>query len=141
MGFCRPSASPSTLRPCHWTEVLDFRKEHGGAYKAYARDLRRTIAQLSPLSAKEREQLLYDRRDELADRAHELRQIARRAWRRPMVSAALGAVGAGWLAGGGILAGIFALGKWSGRSQPSSSERWSLLVCFRGSARISPVAR
>ncbi len=91
-------------------EVLDFRKEHGGAYRAYARDLRRTIAELSPLSAKDREQRLYDRRDELTDRAQELRQIARRAWRRPMVSAALGAVGAGWLAGGGILAGIFALG-------------------------------
>jgi len=88
-------------------EVLAFRQEHGDAYRDYARDLRRTIAQLSPLPPQEREQLLYDRRDELADRAHELRQVARRAWRRPMASAALGAAGA-VLPGGGILAGILA---------------------------------
>jgi hypothetical protein len=63
-------------------EVLSFREAHGAEYRAYARDLRGMIAELSPLEPEERERRLLDRRDELADRAHDLRRTSMRAWRQ-----------------------------------------------------------
>jgi hypothetical protein len=79
-------------------EILDFRAEHGPEYRAYARDLRRTIAELSPLPPEYRVQLLMDRREELADKADALRKVARRAWKRPLANVAMGAAGAAWQA-------------------------------------------
>lgn len=78
-------------------EVLDFREEYGPVYRAYARDLRRFLSELSRLQdVNERNRLLLDRREELADRAHELRRTAQRAWRHPLASFALGIGGAAW---------------------------------------------
>lgn len=77
-------------------EVLSFREAHGAEYRAYARDLRGTIAELSSLEPEERERRLFDRRDELADRAHDLRRTSMRAWRQPLASVGLGAAGAAW---------------------------------------------
>jgi hypothetical protein len=82
-------------------EVLAFRASSGEPYRAYARALRRLVAELSPLEAEERESLLADRRDELADLAHELRRTSIRTWRQPLASIGLGAAGAAWAAGQG----------------------------------------
>jgi hypothetical protein len=77
-------------------DVLEFRELNGAEYREYARDLRRTIALLSPLPPDERDELLRDRREEMADRADSLRRAARRKWRHPLASVALGLVGAAW---------------------------------------------
>lgn len=91
-------------------EVLAFRESNGDAYRDYARDLRRTVAELSHLDTADRELLLADRREELGDRAHELRRTAMRAWRQPLASIGLGAVGAAWAADhGDIVAAALAL--------------------------------
>lgn len=91
-------------------EVLAFRESNGDAYREYARDLRRTVTELSPLDLADRERLLADRREELADRAHELRRTAMHAWRQPLASVGLGATGAAWAAGqGDIVAAALSL--------------------------------
>jgi hypothetical protein len=92
-------------------EVLSFRKQHGAEYRSYARSVRRLIAEVSPLEAGDRERIMRDRREELADKAHELRKIAGRAWRRPLAGLGLGALGAAWTASrGDVLGGALALG-------------------------------
>jgi hypothetical protein len=77
-------------------EVLDFRLEHGGSYRSYARDIRRTLINLGGLPELERAQLLLDRQESLADEAADLRRTARRAWRLPFASFSLGVAGASW---------------------------------------------
>jgi hypothetical protein len=81
-------------------EVLEFREQHGTAYRAYARNVRRQVAELGLLAPDERETLLADRREELTDLAGELRKAARRQWRRPLAALSIGAAGAAWLAAG-----------------------------------------
>jgi hypothetical protein len=77
-------------------EILDFRDEHGASYRAYSRDLRRILIELSLLPGNERQQLLLDREEALQDTAADLRRAARGAWRLPFVTFALGAAGAAW---------------------------------------------
>jgi hypothetical protein len=90
-------------------EILAFRAEQGEAFRNYARDVRETVAILSSVDAIERDRLLRDRRGELSDRAAELRRSARAAWRKSLVSVALGGAGAGWyLKTGDPLSALFA---------------------------------
>jgi hypothetical protein len=84
------------LAPLPLDDVLDFRGQHTSDYRRYMRDVRRFIAELSPLPRDERERLLVDRREELADRAHQLRRLARRRWIQPLASVSVGAAGAAW---------------------------------------------
>jgi hypothetical protein len=81
-------------------EILAFRNEHGKAYRAYARNVREQVAKLGLLEPEERSARLFDRREELADLANDLRRTARQWWRNPLGSVALGAAGAAWLAEG-----------------------------------------
>jgi hypothetical protein len=81
-------------------EILEFREQHGVAYRAYARSVRQQVAELGLLAPDEREARLLDRREELADLANDLRKTARRQWRRPLATLSLGAAGASWLAAG-----------------------------------------
>jgi hypothetical protein len=93
-------------------DILEFREHHGKAYRAYARNVRQQVAELGLLKPDEREALLLERRDELADQADDLRRTARRWWRTPLGSFALGAAGASWLAAGPLhdpLGGALAL--------------------------------
>ncbi|WP_395293056.1 hypothetical protein ACF9IK_05230 [Kitasatospora hibisci] len=77
-------------------EILDFRREHGGTYRAYARDLRRFVVELDTVDhPAERERLLRDRSESIADQATALRR-ARRAWGRPVASLAIAGDGAAW---------------------------------------------
>lgn len=74
-------------------EVLDFRRQHGDAHRAYARDLRRFVRDVATLTQPDREQSFLDRREELADTADEIRRLARRSWRRPLATFGLGIAG------------------------------------------------
>jgi hypothetical protein len=89
------------LAPVSLDEVLEFRKEHGGEYKRYARDVREAIRELSSLPPDLRAEHLLDRREGIADRAFQLRRTAMRSWRRPLASISLGAAGAVWSAAHG----------------------------------------
>jgi hypothetical protein len=75
-------------------EVLDFRRAHGAAYRAYARDLRRFVREMSVLGPKGRDQAIADRRAELVDIADNLLQTSRKAWKRPTLALTLGIAGA-----------------------------------------------
>ena len=81
-------------------DILEFREQHGQAYRAYARNVRQQVTELGLLDPDEREARLFDRREELADQADELRRTARRWWRTPLGSFSIGAAGAAWLAAG-----------------------------------------
>jgi len=81
------------LAPVALDEVLDFRRQHGAEYRAYARDLRQFVRDLAPLDPASREQAFTDRREALADTADQLRRLARTAWRRPLATFGLGIAG------------------------------------------------
>lgn len=81
-------------------DILEFREHHGQAYRAYARNVRQQVIELGLLEPEERQARLLDRREELAELSNDLRRTARRWWRTPLGSFALGAAGAAWLAGG-----------------------------------------
>jgi hypothetical protein len=81
-------------------DILEFREHHGQAYRAYARNVRQQVIELGLLEPHEREARLLDRREELAEQANDLRRTARRWWRTPSGSFAIGAAGAAWLAAG-----------------------------------------
>lgn len=84
------------LSPVPLDEILDFRREHGGDYRSYARELRRFVRTLEGTDhPADRRRLLNDRSESLADQAAALRR-ARRAWGRPLASLALAGAGAAW---------------------------------------------
>ena len=85
------------LDPVPLDDVLDFRDEHGTAHKTYMRDLRRFLAELCAVSDEgERAKLLLDRRQELADNAHDLQRASRAALAKNLSSWSLGLAGAAW---------------------------------------------
>lgn len=84
-------------------EVVSFREDLGAEYRAYARDVRQLVAQLSPMARDDRDRLLMDRREELADRAHDLRRLSTKTWRQPLASIGFGVAGAAWQASQGDL--------------------------------------
>jgi hypothetical protein len=78
-------------------EVLGFRETHLGAHKMYMSELQRVIAELGSVdSAAEREVLLNERRDEIADAARQLQRTARHAFGKNLASWALGLAGGAW---------------------------------------------
>ena len=81
-------------------EVLDFRRIHAKEYRAYARNLRKFVRELSLLPAKERTKGFADRQEEIRDLAADLKRRGRKAWRKP-ASFALSVAGAAWTMGTG----------------------------------------
>src|SRR5262249_23606183 len=59
-------------------DILEFREDHGPAYRAYARNVRQAVSELGLLEPEAREASLRDRREELSDMAEDLRGTARR---------------------------------------------------------------
>jgi len=93
-------------------DILEFREHHGKAYRAYARNVRRQVSELGLMDPDEREAALLARREELTDVSQDLRDTARRWWRDPLGTFALGAGGAAWLSAGPLhdpLGGVLAL--------------------------------
>ena len=100
-------------------ELLQFRTEYQVAHRAYMRDLRGFMAELAEIdSAREREALLLQRRQEIADAAHELQRSTRKALRINLASWSLGIAGSAWSATTGDPIGVMlaALGLGSGIS-------------------------
>ena len=98
-------------------ELLQFRSEHRVAHRSYMRDLRGFMAELAEVSLpEEREALLLQRRQEIADAAHDLQRSTRRALGRNLPSWSFGLAGGVWSATAGDPFGLVlaALGLVSG---------------------------
>ena len=104
-------------------ELLQFRTEHQDAHKAYMRNLQRFMAELASIDVLEdREALLIERRQEIADAAHDMRRFTLRKFRKNLPSWSLGLSGGAWslgtgdpigaaLAAAGLVAGLFGKSK------------------------------
>ena len=93
-------------------EVLDFRRSGcGSEYRAYSRDVRLFVLELSQLSYAEQIAALAARRAEINDRIDELNRLTSRAFRRQLASLGFGLAGAAWtLVHGDPWGGLFAAG-------------------------------
>ena len=60
------------LRAVPLEDILEFREQHGDAYRAYARNVRQQVTELGLLDTDERQARLLERREELADQADDL---------------------------------------------------------------------
>ena len=80
-------------------ELLQFRAEHQAAHRAYMRDLRGFMAELADVRIREeREVLLLQRPQEIADAAHDLQRSTRRALGRNLPPCSFGLAGSVWSA-------------------------------------------
>ena len=78
-------------------DVLEFREEHLDSHRRYVRDLHRFMAELAAIEdAGDRERLLVERRQEIADTAHELQRSTRRSLGKNLAAFAFGLAGAAW---------------------------------------------
>ncbi len=78
-------------------DVLQFRTEHQTAYRTYIRDLRRFVAELAGIkNPEEQELLLLERRQEIADAAHDIRRSTTRSLMKNLSSWSLGIAGSAW---------------------------------------------
>jgi hypothetical protein len=92
-------------------EVLAFRQKYGSEYRAYARDVRQFVLELSLLPKSLRSSALAARHIELSDRAESLRKTSRNSFMRQAVGISFGIAGAAWtLAHGDFWPAIFASG-------------------------------
>lgn len=80
-------------------ELLQFRTEYQVAHRAYMRDLRGFLAELADIELpEEREVLLLQRRQEIADAAHDLQRSTRSVLGRNLPSWSFGLAGGVWSA-------------------------------------------
>lgn len=78
-------------------DILEFRHEHRDSHRLYVRDLHRFMAELAGIEdAHDREQLLVERRQEIADAAHDLQRSTRRWLGRNLAAFTFGLAGAAW---------------------------------------------
>jgi hypothetical protein len=92
-------------------EVLDFRSQHGSEFRAYSRQVRQFVLELSLQAESDQASAFVERRAELDDRAEELRRAARSAFKRQAISLGFGLAGAAWtLVHGDAWGGIFVAG-------------------------------
>ena len=78
-------------------DVLEFRTEHGDAHRAYMRDLRSFMAELAEIdNSGERENVLLQRRQEIADAAHDIQRSTQRTLGKNLASWSLGITGGVW---------------------------------------------
>ena len=88
-------------------DVLQFRAERQGAHRSYMRNLQRFMAELASIdNAEEREKLLLERRQEIADEAHAILAVTTRAFRKNLSSWSMGIAGAAWSLGTGDPIGL-----------------------------------
>ena len=78
-------------------DVLQFRVEYQDAHRAYMRDLIGFMYELAGIdNPEEREVKLLERRQEIADAAHDIQRFTRRALGKNVASWSLGIVGGAW---------------------------------------------
>ena len=117
-------------------EVLDFRKQNLDAHKRYMLHARRFAFELSRMSKEEQEVSFAIRQTELNDFASELRNRARKAWKRP-ASFALTLAGAGASVVTAPIATAIRLGaQVIGRQQPSETTTGAYSYLFSARRRF-----
>lgn len=78
-------------------DVLQFRAEHQAAHHAYMRDLRGFMVELAEIDdPNEREAVLLERRQEIADTAHDIQRATRLGLGKNLASWSLGIAGGVW---------------------------------------------
>ena len=88
-------------------DVLEFRAEHQDAHRAYMRDLQRFMGELASIhNVDERENVLLERRQEIADAAHDIQRSTRRALGKDLTSWSLGLAGGVWSVAAGDPIGL-----------------------------------
>ena len=90
-------------------EVLDFRSKNLVLHRKYARSMRTFLHEIQGIPPAERERAFRDRQAEIRDLAAELKELSRKAWKRP---AAFGLTFAGTALGlgsGGVAAGVLGI--------------------------------
>jgi hypothetical protein len=112
------------------TEILAFRDKHAEEYRAYARDVRRFMREISALPEADRASAQTDRSAELADKALALQAASRAWWKRP-AGVVMGLAGAAWtVATGDLVGGLLAGGAGVAAALPGdvpSAEAFSYL--------------
>ena len=88
-------------------DVLQLRQELGTSHKEYMRSLRGFLLELGQIEdPKEREVMLLQRRQEIADKAHDNQRSTRLSLGKNLASWSLGITGASWSLGTGDLLGV-----------------------------------
>ena len=88
-------------------DVLEFRAENQVAHRAYMRDLQGFIKELAEIdNSDEREHVLLQRRQEIADAAHDIQRSTRRALGKNLTSWSLGIAGSVWSVAAGDPIGL-----------------------------------
>ena len=78
-------------------DILEFREEHRDSHRLYVRNLHKFMAELAGIEdTHDREQLLVERRQEIADAAHDLQRSTRRWLGKNLAPFIFGVAGAAW---------------------------------------------
>lgn len=127
------------LRGVPLDQILAFRKEHGCDFRAYMRDVRETVLDLSLHGLAESERILRDRREAIDDTAAKVRKASRRLWRKGG-SLWCSLTGAAWNLATGNLVGAFAggIGSVLGADQAAPSVAGAYSYLFETEQRFAP---
>ncbi len=117
-------------------EVLDFRQQNLDAHKHYMLSVRKFVMELSRMPEDEQEIAFKLRQAELNDLANELRNRARKAWKKP-ASFALTLAGSVISALTAPFAAIFSLtSSWVGREDSNEINTGAYSYLFRAESRF-----
>ena len=87
-------------------DILQYRSQHQDAHRTYMRNLQLFMIELTSIDGpEEREALLLERRQEIADAAHDIHRSALREFRKNSSSFSLGIAGGAWAITSGDLFG------------------------------------
>jgi len=118
------------------SEVLSFRKDYYKEHRAYIRAARKFVWDLSALPQKELQRAMDQRQEELRDLAADLKDISRKAWKRP-ASFALSVVGAAWrLKRGDLIGALLSVGATALGAQARAKEVGAYSYLFRASRKF-----
>ena len=120
-------------------DVLQFRAEHRHTYRKYMRDLRGFMVELAEIDAPaQRETALLNRRQEIADAAHDIQRSTRTALGKNLASWCLGIAGSAWSFATADLLGLTlgALGIGAGILPGKSNEASAYTYIFETSHRF-----
>jgi hypothetical protein len=119
-------------------DVLVFRAEYASEHRAYVRNLRKFLRELSSIAdPRERLRAIADRREELSEAAHDLKQSAQRRLRRPLAGFALGIAGAGWAGIGDPIGAALTAAGLIVSGLPGGSEPTAYSYLFRAERSLS----
>ena len=118
-------------------EVLEFRERHLKQYRAYARSVREFLRSIEGIPIDQRDKAFRDREEEIRELASDLKQVGRKAWKRP-ASFALSIAGAAWTAKTGDPLGAFlaAAGAVTGLGSDSETEMSAYSYLFSARDRF-----